>query len=101
MICIDERSLLAFVKYTVRPSGVNDDAKTSPVEITPGANTAAVSLRVYTGGGSTGVVSRDRAQANMALHANMAATGRVVEERRREVLTLWEELVGYRTIEDE
>jgi hypothetical protein len=34
-----------FVKTTVRPSGVNVDAKTSPVDTMPGANTTAVSTR--------------------------------------------------------
>jgi len=76
MICIVVRSLDVFVMYTVRPSGVNDDANTSPVLITPGANKAAVSLRVYTGGGSTGSAVRDRAQASAALHTSATATRR-------------------------
>jgi hypothetical protein len=51
---------------------VNDEANTSPVEITPGANIVAVSLCVYTGGGSAGGALRER--AHPALARRMAAT---------------------------
>jgi hypothetical protein len=85
MMCITRPLPVAFVKYTVRPSGVNDEPKTSPVEITPGANSATVSLRVYTGGGSASDGSgRPGIQPLIDAHATRASvesTGVAIERR--------------------
>src|SRR4029079_1859783 len=64
-----------FVNTTVRPSGVNVEAKTSPVDTTPGANTTAESVRL------SGVTTRARGELAHATNGSDATTRRAARAR--------------------
>ena len=71
------------VNTTVRPSGVNVEANTSPVDTTPGANTTAESV------GLSGVATRARGELAHAANESDATTK--MAARARDARCQWHE----------